>query len=122
MEAYENKPIIPPGEFRPKKYERLIDTANPMVSEDYKERFVAEYWQTKIRYEKLKKRNTMAEAYRRAMEAKHYENVIPRGDIKELPHDCPNEMLAAQQHIMGEYLHILEMRAVLEGIALDPET
>ena len=99
----------------------LYDTADPMVSKDYKDRFFAEYWQLKIRYEKLKKRNTMTEAYRRVMEAKHYENVIPRGEIKELPHDCPNEMLRAQQQIMGEYLHILEMRAVLEGIVLDPE-
>lgn len=33
----------------------LKDTVNGMLSEDYKERFVAEYQQTKIRYEKLKK-------------------------------------------------------------------
>ena len=99
----------------------LYDTVDPMVSKDYKDRFYAEYWQLKIRYEKLKKRNTMTEAYRRVMEAKNYENVIPRGDIKELPHDCPNEMLVAQQRIMEEYLHVMELRAVLEGIVLDPE-
>ena len=33
------------------------DTVNLMLSSDYKERFKAEYYQTKIRYEKLKKLN-----------------------------------------------------------------
>ena len=32
----------------------LKDTVDGMLSTDYKERFVAEYQQTKIRYEKLK--------------------------------------------------------------------
>ena len=33
----------------------LKDTVEGMESPDYKERFKAEYYQTKIRYEKLKK-------------------------------------------------------------------
>ena len=32
----------------------LKDTIALMTSSDYKQRFIAEYWQTKIRYEKLK--------------------------------------------------------------------
>ena len=31
------------------------DTVNLMLSDDYKERFIAEYYQTKIRYKKLHK-------------------------------------------------------------------
>ena len=33
----------------------LKDTVELMNSSDYKDRFKAEYWQTKIRYEKLRK-------------------------------------------------------------------
>lgn len=32
----------------------LKDTVNSMLSEDYRERFIAEYWQVKIRYDRLK--------------------------------------------------------------------
>ena len=40
----------------------LKDTITPMMSDNYKERFKAEYMQTKIRYERLKKINVKAEA------------------------------------------------------------
>lgn len=40
----------------------LKDTVKGMMSDDYKERMAAEYHQTKIRYEKLKKLNTRMEA------------------------------------------------------------
>ena len=81
-----------------------------MMSEDYKERFKAEYHQTKIRYERLKKFNTKIEA----AEATGF-----MGNAVEMPkHDCPYDMLRAQQMTMGEYLHILEVRAVIEGIEL----
>ena len=41
------------------------------------------------------------------------------GKPVEMPkHDCPDELLRQQQRIMGEYLHVLEMRAVIEGIEL----
>lgn len=36
----------------------LNNTVELMNSSDYKDRFKAEYYQTKIRYEKLKKFNT----------------------------------------------------------------
>lgn len=40
----------------------LADTVDLMNSEDYRDRFVAEYIQLKIRYEKLKDFNTRIEA------------------------------------------------------------
>ena len=40
----------------------LNNTVELMNSSDYRDRFKAEYYQTKIRYEKLKKFNTKIEA------------------------------------------------------------
>lgn len=90
----------------------LKETTKLMTSTDYKERFVAEYWQTKIRYEKLKAFNTKIEAAQR-VRFSEVEN-----KLKEPTHDCPADILTEQQHILGEYLHILEIRAVIEGIDL----
>ena len=90
----------------------LKDTTKLMTSTDYRERFVAEYWQTKIRYEKLKAFNTKIEAAQR-IRFSEVEN-----KLKEPIHDCPADILVEQQHILGEYLHILEIRAVIEGIDL----
>lgn len=88
----------------------LKDTVGMMVSDDYKERFKAEYHQTKARYEKLKLFNTRIEATRLMM---------CNGEKVEIPkHDCPDEILLRQQHVMGEYLHILETRALIEKIEL----
>jgi hypothetical protein len=90
----------------------LKDTIKNMTSEDYKERFIAEYQQTKIRYEKLKAFNTTIEAARRtSYEADCKKIALPK-------HDCPDDILREQQNIMGQYLHILEVRAVIEGIEL----
>lgn len=88
----------------------LKNTVVMMNSEDYKERFKAEYYQTKIRYEKLKAFNTKIEAARRT---EYMETAIT------MPaHDCPEGLLQEQQTIMGHYLHILELRAVIEGVEL----
>lgn len=91
----------------------LVNTIEMMGSTDYKERFKAEYYQTKIRYEKLK-------AFNNKIEAANRTQWNDRGGKQvEMPkHDCPAEMLTEQQHIMGQYLHILEVRAVIEGIEL----
>ena len=92
------------------------DTIAMMTSEDYKERFKAEYYQTKIRYERLKAFNNKIEAARLTSYAECGEK-----DKKTVPmpkHDCPDDMLLHQQRTMGEYLHILEVRAVVEGIEL----
>ena len=84
----------------------LRDTIDLMQSSNYKERFIAEYRQTKIRYEKLK-------AFNNKIEASHLTDGL------NMPiHDCPDHLLVSQQRAMGEYLHILEVRAVIEGIDL----
>lgn len=89
----------------------LKDTIELMNSSDYKERFKAEYQQTKIRYEKLKAFVTKIEAHR----VSQYGPV----QVEEPKHDCSLEMLRNQQEKMGEYLHILELRAVIEGVDLN---
>lgn len=90
----------------------LKDTIGAMCSEDYKARFVAEYYQTKIRYEKLKKFNTKIEA------ARQVEYTVDKFKCPMPPHDCPDELLREQQSVMGNYLHLLELRAEIEGIEL----
>lgn len=85
----------------------LRDTIHDMTSDDYKQRFIAEYEQTKIRYEELKALNTKIEAHKR--------NVY----TFEPKHDSPDDVLREQQAAMGQYLHILELRAVLENIELN---
>lgn len=79
----------------------------------YKERFREEYLQLRCRYEKLKAYNTRIEAasiivdYSESLDA-----------VKMPKHDSPAEILRQQQRVMGEYLHLLELRAVFENIEL----
>ena len=84
----------------------LQDTVNYMLSNDYKERFIAEYWQTKFRYERLKN-------FCNKIEVSFYSK-----NVEEPEHDCSYELLRTQQTAMGEYLHILELRAIIEDIKL----
>lgn len=86
---------------------KLEDTCERMRSTDYKERFLAEYLQTKIRYEKLKNLNNKYLATKES--GKDYLGFKP---------SCSLELLARQQRFMGEYLACLEQRAVIEGIEL----
>ncbi len=79
----------------------LADTAEMMNSADYKERFKAEYHQTKIRYEKLHRMCIKYEA----------------GTLDFTPTCCLN-LLTEQKRHMGEYLKCLEIRAEIEGIKL----
>lgn len=81
-----------------------------MNSSDYRDRFKAEYYQTKIRYEKLKKFNTKIEAA--------YATHMTKKEVEIPKHDCPDSVLDDQQRAMGQYLHILELRAEIEGIDL----
>jgi len=83
----------------------LKDTVTFMNSKDYKERFIAEYMQTKIRYEKLKTFNLKIVAARLT-------------DTEEPEHDCPLALLKQQQSIMGNYLKVLEIRSKIENINL----
>lgn len=79
----------------------LKDTIKLMESNDYKERFKAEYYQTKIRYDKLHKMITKYEAGTLEFEPK-----------------CTIELLREQANFMGRYLHTLEIRAEIEKIEL----
>lgn len=79
----------------------LKDTVELMNSADYKERFKAEYYQTKVRYEKLHKMLIKYEAGTLNFEPK-----------------CSFDLLSEQKEHMGLYLHCLEVRAEIEGIEL----
>lgn len=79
----------------------LKDTVELMNSDDYQERFKAEYYQTKIRYQKLHKMLIKYEAKTLDFEPK-----------------CSLELLNMQKMNMGMYLHCLEVRAEIEGIKL----
>ena len=83
----------------------LKEKVELMNSEDYKERFVAEYHQVKIRYEKLKNFCNKIEV----------EEMLGKEVTK---HDCPLELLREQQKYMGLYLSVLEKRALIENIVL----
>lgn len=83
----------------------LKETVELMNSEDYKERFVAEYHQVKIRYEKLKNFCNKIEV----------ETMLGKEVTK---HDCPLELLREQQKYMGLYLSVLEKRALIENVVL----
>lgn len=81
---------------------KFEDTIPMMFSEDYKERFRAEYWQTKIRYERLHRMIVKYEA----------------GVLNFTP-DCPITVLQRQALEMGQYLRMLEIRAEIENIRLE---
>lgn len=80
----------------------LKDTIRLMLSDDYKDRFKAEYYQTKVRYNKIHK-----------MIVKHEAGKL---DFKL---DNPIDLLKDQEAIMERYLYILEIRALIEGVDLE---
>ncbi|WP_270473477.1 crAss001_48 related protein [Holdemanella porci] len=92
-------------EKKEKNNMELKETVELMNSEDYKERFVAEYHQVKIRYEKLKNFCNKIEV----------EEMLGKEVTK---HDCPLELLREQQKYMGLYLFVLEKRALIENVEL----
>lgn len=79
----------------------LKDTIELMSSADWKDRFIAEYLQTKIRYEKLHK-------------------LIIKREVGKQGFDTPIllESWKEQARHMGLYLYELEKQAVLHGIEL----
>lgn len=79
----------------------LADTIPYMNSSDYKDRFIGEYWQTRIRYDKLHDMTVKYEA----------------GKLNFTP-SCPLDLLKEQKKYMGMYLNKLEVRAILEEIDL----
>lgn len=89
---------------------KLKETVEMMNNADYKERFKAEYFQTKIRYEKLHKMTTKYEAGIMENDASKYLGFTPT---------CPLKLLLSQKRNMGMYLHDLEVRAALEHVPLE---
>ena len=81
---------------------QLKDTVELMLSDDYKDRFKAEYYQTKIRYDKLHKMIVKYEAR-----------------TLEFTPDTPIDILKKQAAAMGSYLYNLEVRAQIEGVQLE---
>lgn len=79
----------------------LKDTCEMMCSEDYKERFRAEYMQLVIRYGKLK---TMLDNW-------------DSGNLNFTP-TCSRSTYNMQIKAMDDYIAVLRARAVMEGIDL----
>ena len=79
----------------------LKETVAGMTSADYKERFKAEYYQLKIRYDKL---NAMCKKW-------------DAGDLDFVP-TCPRTLYARQLNAMAFYLKVLEERAKIEKVEL----
>lgn len=79
----------------------LNETIDLMISEDYKDRFKAEYFQVKTRFDKL------------CAMYSHMKN----GTLDFEP-TCPIEIYTKQLDAMAQYVDILEKRARLEGINL----
>lgn len=79
----------------------LKDTVQQMLSEDYKDRFKAEYYQVKIRYDKLV-------------------DMLDRWDKGQLLFSptCPRELLWRQVTVMEDYMDLLIERSIAEGIDL----
>lgn len=79
----------------------LNDTVDMMLSDNYKERFKAEYYQLKIRYNKLSE-------------------MIEKWDAEKLNFKptCPRSTYNFQLDAMREYLDILKTRGKMEGIEL----
>lgn len=90
-----------------KAYNSYEKTVPLMLSGDYKARFVAEYRQTKIRYERLKKFCNRIEAAHRSS-----------GKLDMPKHDCDLDLLSEQLNAMGHYIHVMEIRAEIEHIEL----
>lgn len=80
----------------------LKDTIPLMTSDNYIARFQAEYWQARIRYEKLKR-----------MIQQYLDRTLP------FVPQCPIEVLRGQRNAMEHYLNVLETRAMVEEIDLE---
>ena len=68
---------------------------------NYKQRFINEYVELKDRYNKLHKMLVKYDA----------------GKLEFTP-TCPIDMLRKQKSLMGQYLNVLEIRAMIEDVEL----
>ena len=78
----------------------LKDTIEMMLGSDYKERFKAEYWQLKIRYDKLQK-------------------MVDNWEKLDFTPTCAYSTYICQLLAMEDYMKVLERRAEIEGVELD---
>lgn len=79
----------------------IKDTIEMMNSEDFKERFKAEYYQLKIRFQKL-----------------HIMIVKYKAGTLDFEPKCSLKLLKKQEKYMLKYLMCLDRRAKIEGIEL----
>lgn len=78
----------------------LKDTVEMMLSSDYKERFKAEYYQLKIRHDKLKK-------------------MVDNWENLDFTPTCPYSTYMHQLRAMEDYMALLRDRAEREKVELD---
>lgn len=78
-----------------------------MANEDWKDRLLVEYQETKWRYNKLKKYNR-----KKTVERNVSDTVLAMPNEE----DYKFRLLQEQQSVMGRYLEILELRLTLENI------
>lgn len=83
----------------------IKDTIQLMNSNDYKQRFIAEYVQVKIRYDELDKLTVKYEAGTL--------DFTPKCSLELL-----KELLKEQKKFMGNYIRTLKIRAEIENIDL----
>lgn len=81
----------------------LNETVDLMLSDRWEDRLVAEYWQTKIRYNALHKTLVKLDAGTTSLSL------------------TDKDQMRNQKRLMGEYLYQIEVRAEREGIDLDVE-
>ena len=79
----------------------LKDTIDLMTSDDHQDRLKAEYWQTRVRHDRL-----------------HEIIVKYSANTLEFTPESPLELLEIQSTAMMNYLKALEIRAEIEGIDL----
>lgn len=82
------------------------------LSDDYKERFQAEYLQLKLRADSLKKMLNKWEAYYNSNQDMDF------GKWMGFMPSCSKVLLERQLRCMNNYLEVLEIRAEIEGIEL----
>lgn len=85
----------------------LESTIELMISNDHIDRFIAEYWQLKIRHDKLKKYIQQIEIANDYFDG----SGAP-------PYDCPIQLLKDQLYYMEQYMDILDKRRIVEDISL----
>ena len=106
MKKLENEQMKEKQAMKNKKKEKqkmeLLNTIDMMTSDDYKERFKAEYFQVLIRYKKL-------------------QNMLDTWDEGKLDFTptCPRSTYDLQMRAMKDYIAVLEARAMMENVNLE---